>query len=463
MLFAKHICFLKHKFTLVKLIICVICNIIGVGKRSACPVCVQVMNTNCGSKDAVGLVGYLPKIEVSEAIKDTKGFDKALESAQFYLLQECIGQILKCIENRSEHGFRCVLDGVVRLFFTRLGAMTLDTKERVKYFGQRSDRSCAYCRLRNGRSIHRRAKRQDPDIIELLLRWAWSNANTRVSISQRARARATLLRHGWNYKNRCRLTDFARTCLVNVPHFPKTIFGGLCHFERMHTFFIAYCDYLMELLTCLVLPRMKFKVIFSLPPANLWFGNTNLCFKTTICVWKFKFVFSSETQLCFYKNIFALVNTHLRFKTQMYVFTTQVNECARSCHNFRDPVTGVAHPRLTVLMKMKNLTAEKRVRAIFYWAHVLGTKADVLVSDVRTPALVAVSTLQLLLIATRGHRSYTQKELNTIFIEVGHQFFSSLEILAKFVDEKRMESGTAAHARNPNNTRPPVAFKRMKR
>ena len=108
----------------------------------------------------------------------------------------------------------------------------------------------------------------------------------------------------------------------------------------------------------------------------------------------------------------------------MFFFTIQVNEYARACHNFRDPVTSVAHPRLPMLMKMTKLTAEKRVRAIFYWAHVLGTKADVIVLDVRIPALVAVSTLQLLLIATRGHRSYTRKELVTIFIEVVDSSFS---------------------------------------
>ena len=50
------------------------------------------------------------------------------------------------------------------------------------------------------------------------------------------------------------------TILVHVPEFPRTPFGGLCHFERMHTFFIAYCDYLMDLLTALVLPDMKHKV-----------------------------------------------------------------------------------------------------------------------------------------------------------------------------------------------------------
>lgn len=141
----------------------------------------------------------------------------------------------------------------------------------------------------------------------------------------------------------------------------------------------------------------------------------------------------------------------------------QVSESVKRCHNFRDPVTGVAHPRLTYLLQMSNLTAEKRVRAIFYWAHVLGTKAEVIEPAMRTPALVAVSTLQLILIATRGHRSYSRQELDTIFIKVGHQFFASLEMLAEFVDQKRMTAGAEAHARNPTTTRPPVPFKRMRR
>ena len=133
------------------------------------------------------------------------------------------------------------------------------------------------------------------------------------------------------------------------------------------------------------------------------------------------------------------------------------------CHSFRDPVTGIAHPRLTYLLRMVNLTAEKRVRAIFYWAHVLGTNAEVIVAGMRTPALVAVSTLQLILIASRGHRSYTQKELDTIYVKVGHQFFTSLETLAEFVDNERMATGTRAHEQNPTSARPPIPFKRMRR
>ena len=112
---------------------------------------------------------------------------------------------------------------------------------------------------------------------------------------------------------------------------------------------------------------------------------------------------------------------------------------------------------------MVNLTAEKRVRAIFYWAHVLGTNAEVITPAMRTPALVAVSTLQLILIASRGHRPYSQKEMDIIYVQVGHQFFTNLETLAAFVDRERMATGARAHARNPTTTRPPIPFKRMRR
>lgn len=141
----------------------------------------------------------------------------------------------------------------------------------------------------------------------------------------------------------------------------------------------------------------------------------------------------------------------------------QIRDCVYACHNFRDPITGIAHPRLYELLQNIHLTAEKRVRSIFYWAHVLGTTAEVIEEPMRTPTIVAVSSLQLLLIATRGHRSYTRSELDIIFLQVGHHFFSCLETMAEYVDEKRMATGAASHASNPSRTRPPVPFKRMRR
>ena len=220
-----------------------------------------------------------------------------------------------------------------------------------------------------------------------------------VSVGQRARARASLLRHGFDYKTRCRLHEFVSHGLVEIPQLPKTPFAGLCQYERMHTFYINYCSYLMDLLCKCVKSDMK-----------------------------------------------AVVHRQVK-----------------SCHHFRDPITGRIHPRLQSLLNMTHLTAERRVRAIFYWAHVLGTKAEVIHESMRTHCIAAVSTLQLLLIATRGHRAYSQRELEIIFVDVGHHFFQCLETISEYVEHGRMERGTIAHQRNPNNTRPPVPFKRMKR
>ena len=141
----------------------------------------------------------------------------------------------------------------------------------------------------------------------------------------------------------------------------------------------------------------------------------------------------------------------------------EVSRRARSCQQFRDPVTGVTHPRLPSLMKMTHFTAERRVRALFIWAHVLGTEADVIDPDMRLYAQVTVSTLQIILIATRGHRTYTEPELNTIFKDVGKQFFSALEGLATFAERKRMDGGMDAHRKRPNVCRKPLPFKRQNR
>ena len=221
-------------------------------------------------------------------------------------MQECIGAIIQCIERRARHGFTCIIGGRERLCFPRIGAMTLDTIERVKYFGLRNVRSCGFCRLRNGRSSTRKSSRQDPQLLSLLFGWATGDASTRVRISQRARAREKLLRHGWKYQRRCQLPNFANDCLVDIPELPPCAYKGLVQPDRLHTFFIAYCSYCLECLSACVKPAHYYAV----------------------------------------------------------------NEIVQSCHEFRDPVPGKVHPRLKSVLKMTHLTAERRVRSIFYWAHV---------------------------------------------------------------------------------------------
>ena len=143
----------------------------GFGSRSAVPICVQVMNTNSASAVGIGLVGYLPYVEVSEACKDQANCVKARQ----YVLQTCIGHVLKCINNWANHGFCGKIGSTKMHFFPCLGMLTLDTPERVKYFGLRSVRACGICRLRKGRSVMRKATRHDPEDVKRLYETACSD------------------------------------------------------------------------------------------------------------------------------------------------------------------------------------------------------------------------------------------------------------------------------------------------
>ena len=93
----------------------------------------QVMNLNKAPAASVGLVAYLPELEVSNTLKDLDAY----KPCKHYLLQQCIGHILSSIESRARYGFKACIAGIDRILFPRLGAMSLDTKERVKYFGLR--------------------------------------------------------------------------------------------------------------------------------------------------------------------------------------------------------------------------------------------------------------------------------------------------------------------------------------
>ena len=178
-----------------------------------------------------------------------------------------------------------------------------------------------------------------------------------------------------------------------------TMFAGLFHYERLHVYFINFCTYCLEALATCV-------------PASEY---------------------------------------------------GRVSEMCLQCQQFRDPNTGVTHPRLPDVLKMTHLTAERRVRAIFIWAHVLGTRAEVIAEPCRMHAKVAVAALQILLIAVRGHRPYSFRELVVIFKDVGTQFFRSLEQIAIYVEQERLRKERLRYDRNPIRHRAPKPFQRSRR
>ena len=241
----------------------------------------------------------------------------------------------------------------------------------------------------------------DPKHIERLYSIACNkNARGRPQLRQRKRARDKLHRHGLDFKKRCRVTKHVDVALVRIDCFGERLFGGLCRYERMHVYFINYCTYVIELL------------------------------------------------------VKSVATTHYGL----------VAAVVKQCHQFRDPQTGVTHPRLPDLLKMTHLTAERRVRAIFYWAHALGLRTDIIADvTIRNVAQRTVSMLQLILIAVRGKRSYTSPELEVIFKEVGTQFFSALEILASHHEQKRYIKKRNDYLKNPAKHKEPVLFTKQER
>ena len=236
--------------------------------------------------------------------------------------------MLSAIETSARHGFVCRIQGETKHLFPRLGAMTLDTPERVKYFGLRNMRSCGICRLRSGRSATRRSTRHDPGEIKKLYQIANEDVNSRDNITRRKRAREKLRRHGFDYKKRCRLTKHVKCSAVPINSFGHDMFFGLVRYERMHIYFIGYCSFCLELLAQYV-PKKNYGMI---------------------------------------------------------------NSIVLECHQFRDPSTGTTHPRLQSVFDMTHLTAERRVRALFYWGHVLGPEAIVVDAEYRRTCQVSAHT-----------------------------------------------------------------------
>ena len=147
----------------------------GFGSRSAVPVCVQVMNTNSCSPLGIEIVGYLPYVEVTDVYKEHPDCVRARR----HVLQTCIQHVIQCINNRARHGFFGIIGSQRMHLFPVLGMLTLDTPERVKYFGLRNMRSCGICRLRAGRSVMRTATRHDPAQIKTLYDVACADVHTR--------------------------------------------------------------------------------------------------------------------------------------------------------------------------------------------------------------------------------------------------------------------------------------------
>ena len=105
------------------------------------------------------------------------------------------------------------------------------------------------------------------------------------------------------------------------------------------------------------------------------------------------------------------------------------------------------------------MTASDKACCIFLLPHVLGPKADIVPENVRHPLLSAIAYAQLILIAVRGRRGYTEPELKMIFDEGFKIMFSALQSLL-YID---YNTRAANHQSNPAKFKAPTTSKRQTR
>ena len=133
----------------------------------------------------------------------------------------------------------------------------------------------------------------------------------------------------------------------------------------------------------------------------------------------------------------------------------QLDRRVKNYTSFRR-ANGIKSPVVRKLSSTAYLTAEKKVVSLFMWSHALGSKALILSADIRRDALIAVSSLQIIVHSVRRLRPFTRSEHRYLFHHIGRRFFSAL---ARIQHSKRLQRIEAAE--NFNIGKPPAKRRRV--
>ena len=98
---------------------------------------------------------------------------------------------------------------------------------------------------------------------------------------------------------------------------------------------------------------------------------------------------------------------------------------------FRKP-DGTGVRRFKMVSENTYLTTARRLTLTFIWIHALGSRALMLPACCRRPALLALSSLQTIILACHGRRSYSVSEWTRLLIESAMILFGCLEHLMQY-------------------------------
>jgi len=129
----------------------------------------------------------------------------------------------------------------------------------------------------------------------------------------------------------------------------------------------------------------------------------------------------------------------------------------------RDPNTGRTFRVQKHLFKDTDMTGEDKVHWIFLVPHVIGYRALCLPANFRAPVLSAFSVAQLMVIASRGCRSYNRAELDLVFNQGYVSFFAAMERIHTITHDSEYARKLKKHRKKPRLNPVPKRFKRQSR
>ena len=113
------------------------------------------------------------------------------------------------------------------------------------------------------------------------------------------------------------------------------------------------------------------------------------------------------------------------------------------------------------LFKEVGMSGEDKVQWMMILPHVIGHRALCLPEPLRLPVLSAISIAQVMVIGSRGLRSYTVAELQLIYDQGFLEFFAAIERIHEINHNRIYNKRMRKHIRNPEKNARPKRFQRQ--
>ena len=331
---------------------------------SAAPIQIGVTNTNVLDLTAEFCIGYMPYI-ADFASKPFRNTEKATD-VKFYLRNRCAAAILHVLDTAAVSGVKC------RLFNRKNADVVRLLYPRLTAMNFDQPEAQLFFGMQNKQScstcIRRKgysAFRRGSQQTRAVIRRLYAFANDSES-EHRTMAREKLRRFGFNYKRYCCVHRVSDHLLVRLPT-TDPVFPCVDTRDCMHGIMMFTHRVIME----------------------------------------------------------ALVDINFSAKVKQTMDARLA--CVSQGGHFRDGQGRVFRVQKTIFDDV-GMTAVDKVHHVFFLAHVLGPTADIIPDPrLRQPILTAVAWAQLMNIAVRGLRSYTEMELRTIFDKGYIVLFGALE------------------------------------